>query len=209
MDPASSVPELFSWGDVDGDGRLDLAAVSVDGTLQLLANVGERRFEDVTARVGLSEVENAALALWADYDGDGRLDLFVGAREGASRLFHNEGGLFTDMSAGSGLQCEGAVQSAQWLDHDGDGRLDLFVVTAEKSELFRGLEGGFFELAELPLAGAMSAPGLESPLVHAGGLGAPSVTESSSGKNGHASPRTSAPGQMICEEVLETPTFPA
>jgi len=126
------VPALFSWGDVNGDGRLDLAAVSGQGTLQLLANVGDGRFEDVTERAGLAGVVNAALALWADYDGDLRLDLFVGAREGASRLFHNEGGLFVDMSAGSGLLVEGAVQFAHWLDHDGDGRLDLHVVTSER-----------------------------------------------------------------------------
>jgi hypothetical protein len=146
------VPALFSWGDVDGDGRLDLAAVCGNGMLQLLANAGDGRFEDVTERLGLSEVKNAALALWADYDGDGRFDLFVGAREGASWLFHNEGGAFVDTSATSGLSSQGAVHFAQWLDHDGDGRLDLFVVTAQKNELFRGLEGGFFEVAEVPLA---------------------------------------------------------
>jgi hypothetical protein len=171
------VPALFSWGDFDGDGRLDLAAVSDEGKLQLLASVGEGRFEDVTERVGL-DVGGAALALWADYDGDGRLDLFVGARASASRLFRNEGGMFTDMSAGSGLACEGAVQSAQWFDHDGDGRLDLFVATAEKGELstrlFRGLEGGFFERVELPLAG-MERDGLGGPLVltNEPGAGAP------------------------------------
>jgi len=162
------VPALFSWGDFDGDGRLDLAAVSGAGSLQLLANAGDGRFDDVTERIGLSAVGNAALALWADYDGDGRLDLFVGAREGASRLFHNEGEAFVDMSAGSGLASEGAVQSAQWLDHDGDGRLDLFVVTAQKNELFRGLEGGFFERAELPLGGVARAPGLGGFLVDTG-----------------------------------------
>ncbi len=153
-------PVLFSWADYDGDGRLDIAAVGPDGTLQLLANVGEGRFEDVTERVGLSGVENAALALWADYDGDSQLDLFVGAREGKSRLFKNDGGVFVDMTAGSGLSSEGAVQSAHWLDHDGDGRLDLHVVTMEKNSLFRGLEGGFFELCELPIVETVSAPAL-------------------------------------------------
>ncbi len=155
------VPALFSWADFDRDGRLDLAAVSSQGKLRLLVNAGEGRFEDVTERAGLSGVENAAFTSWADYDGDGRIDLFVGAREGNSRLFHNEGGVFVDMSAGSGLAsalASKAVQAAHWLDHDGDGRLDLHLVTADKNKLFRGLEGGFFELSELPLVDVVSAP---------------------------------------------------
>ena len=147
-------PATFAWGDVDGDGKLELAAVSADGKLQLLANAGGDRFEDVSERVGLAGITDAALALWVDYDVDGRLDLFVGARAGASRLFRNEGGLFVDMTAGVGLATEGSVRSADWLDHDGDGRADLHVVTAERHELYRGLEGGFFERAELPTSGA-------------------------------------------------------
>ncbi len=152
------VPALFSWADFDGDGRLDLAAVSGEGALQLLANAGDGRFEDVTERLGLSGVENAAFPLWGDYDADGRIDLFVGARAGKSRLFRNEDGSFIDISAGSGFSSEGAVLSAHWLDHDGDERLDLHVVTAERNELFRGLEGGWFERAELPLAGTVGPP---------------------------------------------------
>ena len=159
------VPALFSWGDVDGDGRLDLAAVNADG-LQLLVNAGDGRFEDVTERVGLAEVGDVTLALWADYDADGQLDLFVGARAGASRLFHNEGGVFVDMGAASGFSSEGAVRSASWLDHDGDGHLDLFVVTEEgnalDTALFRGLAGGLFERVELPLARLAQEPGLEN-----------------------------------------------
>jgi hypothetical protein len=149
---------LFAWGDCDGDGRLELATVSAAGELRLLASVGDGRYEDVSARAGLSGVGDAALALWADYDQDGRLDLFVGAQSGASRLFHNEGGSFVDVSEASGFACTGAVRSAQWFDADGDSRLDLFVITAGESALFRGLEGGFFERAELPFEGALKAP---------------------------------------------------
>lgn len=155
---------LVSWVDFNSDGRLDLATVTREGSVRLLASLGEGRFEDATERAGLLQVRNAGLALWNDYDGDGRLDLFVGARQGASRLFHNEGGTFIDMSAGSGLTSEGPVRAAEWLDHDGDGRLDLFVVTEQTNELFRGLEGGFFERAELPFAGAVNAPAADGSL---------------------------------------------
>jgi hypothetical protein len=159
---SSGAPALLTWADFDGDGRLDLAAVGTDGKLQLLASVDGGRFEDVTEQIGLGGVANAALALWADYDNDGRLDLFVGASEGGSRLFRNEGGVFADMSAGSGLSLEGAVKSAHWLDHDADGRLDLHVVTEARNEIFRGLEGGLFELSELPLAEGTPRPGVPS-----------------------------------------------
>jgi hypothetical protein len=148
----------FTWVDVDGDSRLELAVIRDAGGLRLLGEVAEGRFEDVTERAGLSGVEDVALALWADYDGDGWLDLFVGARVGPSRLWKNEGGIFVDVSAESGLASEGAVQSARWLDHDGDGWLDLHLVTSEENALFRGLEGGFFELRELPLASALPVP---------------------------------------------------
>jgi hypothetical protein len=150
-------PALFAWADFDGNGRLDLAAVGADGRLQLFASASESQFEDVTEQVGVAGIANAVLVIWGDYDNDLRLDLFVGAREGESRLFHNEGGTFVDMSAASGLRIEGGVRSAHWLDEDGDGRLDLHVVTAEKHLLLRGLEGGFFAETELPPTAASSS----------------------------------------------------
>jgi len=42
------LPALFAWGDLDGDGRLDLAAVSAGGDLQVLTSTPDGRFEDVT-----------------------------------------------------------------------------------------------------------------------------------------------------------------
>ena len=142
---------VSGWADVDGDGRLELAAVGADGVLKLLAATGARGFEDVSESVGLAGIANAALPLWLDYDADGRLDLFVGARAGASRLFRNEGGVFADVTASAGLASEGPVWSADWVDHDGDGRADLHVVTGGRHELHRGLAGGFLERIELPI----------------------------------------------------------
>ena len=148
-DPIGSAAS-FAWSDADGDGRLDLALVGAAGELRLLRNAADGGFRDVTGDVGLGAVTDAGLVLWADYDGDGRSDLFVGARAGASRLFRNEGGVFVDVSAACGLACAGTVRSAHALDEDGDGRLDLFVVTDEHGWLFRGRTGGFFEERELP-----------------------------------------------------------
>jgi len=199
--PERAVPALFTWADVDGDGRLELAAVS-EGGLRLLTGAGDGRFEDATARFGLGGVEDAALALWVDYDGDGKLDLFVGARAGASRLFHNEGGVFVDMTTASGLVSEGAVQSAQWFDRDGDGRIDLFLVTAEESELFRGLEGGFFERAELSALCGVPATALGSSPVALPGVGVPQPSgdgksgDDASGPSKHSAPARTSGGVL-------------
>jgi tetratricopeptide (TPR) repeat protein len=62
-----------------------------------------------------------------DFDGDGDLDIFDAS--GSQRLLRNDGGKFTDVTAGSGLSisdsqyCFAAVAG----DYDNDGRPDLFI----------------------------------------------------------------------------------
>jgi len=187
---AGGIPALFTWADFDGDARLDFAAVTADGRLQLLVDDGQGRFEDVTERAGLAGVAHAALALWADYDVDGRLDLFVGSSEGASHLFHNEGGSFVDMTQGSGLLVEGPIQHAAWIDRDEDGRPDLHAITAEANELFRGLEGGFFERTELPrlvLAAGSLSSGTAAPRAPVPAEGSSLGTSATGGEGDRAS----------------------
>jgi hypothetical protein len=63
----------------------------------------------------------------ADFDNDGRVDLYLTAL-GGNRLFKNVGaGRFTDVTKTAGVGSGGFSTSALWFDYDNDGRLDLFV----------------------------------------------------------------------------------
>ena len=46
---------------------------------------------------------------FADYDGDGDLDLFVGFNGTANRLYRNDGGVFTDVAPAAGISASGRV----------------------------------------------------------------------------------------------------
>ncbi|HVF96525.1 MAG TPA: VCBS repeat-containing protein, partial [Flavisolibacter sp.] len=132
--------------DADGDGDLDLYAVSGsyeippgDAVAQdrLFINNGKGRFRKATSALP-KETVNGSCVKAADFDGDGDLDLFVGGRvvSGAypsapqSFLFKNTGGKFTDVTAElcPQLQTIGMVTDALWSDADGDGKIDLLVV---------------------------------------------------------------------------------
>jgi len=66
-----------------------------------------------------------------DYDGDGDLDIFDAS--GSQRLLRNDGGKFTDVTAGSGLSITGSQYcfAAVAGDYDNDGKPDLFVVRSD------------------------------------------------------------------------------
>jgi hypothetical protein len=125
-------------GDYDGDGDVDLFVVRGDGGPNLLyRNTGNLVFEDVAAQAGVAFTKSAtenyrhAGPMFADLDGDGDLDLFLGGVDGGpSVIFSNNGdGRFTDVSAGSGIDTMGASDtiSAAFGDYDLDGDLDLFL----------------------------------------------------------------------------------
>src|SRR6266436_6527824 len=115
-------------GDVDGDGWCDLYFCGADSHNALYRNLGNWRFEDVTASAGVAcEGQASTGAAFADVDGDGDLDLLVNSLGGGTRLFLNDGqGHFTE-STNSGLTLRFGSTSLALADIDGNGTLDLYV----------------------------------------------------------------------------------
>jgi hypothetical protein len=104
---------------------------------------------------------------FADFNGDGNLDLAVSFQDGAIRLYRNDTKAFADVGEALGLPISGPeVRGLSWGDFDGDGDPDLYAGVSGHADLparnlvFRN-DGGiaFVEVAEslgLNLAGADS-----------------------------------------------------
>jgi hypothetical protein len=151
------LPETMGSGvaffDADGDGWPDILLInSKDWTPRgrkslpaLYHNNHDGTFTDVTAGSGLDvEMYGMGVAI-ADYDNDGREDVYITAIDG-DHLFHNEGhGKFRDVTSGSGIHNANFGTSAAWFDYDRDGKVDLFVANyvqwTEKGDLKCSLDG--------------------------------------------------------------------
>ena len=146
-----SPPSSFAWCDYDADGLADVSVVGPEGGLRLYRNGGDGTFVDVTLDTGLHGAgDEAHQAVWADYDGDLKPDVFLPSYRGVSRLFRQvEWGSFQPVNDAE-VQRFAQVLEAAWLDYDGDGRSDLYLITLS-GEHFLHNEGGTFREVELGL----------------------------------------------------------
>ncbi|MGH2668768.1 MAG: FG-GAP repeat domain-containing protein, partial [bacterium] len=123
--------------DVDGDGFTDIflpngsrpgAHGAEAPRSALYRNRGDGTFEDATAAAGVGSPGYWAQGcVFGDYDGDGRVDLFV-TGFGRYILYRNlGGGRFSDVTAAAGLKGRYWSTGAAFGDYDGDGRIDLYV----------------------------------------------------------------------------------
>src|SRR5438445_5686442 len=122
-------------GDYNGDGRDDIYFVNQLGRNALYRNNGNGTFTDVTDEAGVGLGDRICVAAtWADYDNDGRQDLFVTSTRGGNVLFHNLGnGKFEDVTLKAfGKIDVGHSQTAVFFDYDGAGYLDLLVTNTAK-----------------------------------------------------------------------------
>ncbi len=121
-------------GDFDGDGHDDLYFCNQLGKNALYRNRGDGTFEDVTERAGVALGDRVCVAAtFADYDNDGRPDLYVTSTRGGNVLFRNNGdGTFTDVTERAGLKHVGHSQAAVFFDFDNDGLLDLLLTNTAR-----------------------------------------------------------------------------
>ena len=120
----------------------------------LYRNLGDGRFEDISAAAGIDRHRLPALGVaFADYDDDGDQDLYVANDSEPNLLWRNDGGWdLREVAALAGVAYseEGRSQAGMGVDFgdvDNDGDLDLFVTnfSDDVNTLYRNLGDGTFE----------------------------------------------------------------
>ena len=162
------------WADYDNDSFLDLyvgnylafdpnykyyyapdgfpGPMAYDAQKDVLYhNNGDGTFEDVTEKMGITDMDGRAMGVGAaDYDDDGYIDIYVANDHTLNYLWHNEGGKgFVDKGTMSGTAFSQAGEatvsmSVDFADYNNDGLLDLFVSDDTYCSLYENLGNGIF-----------------------------------------------------------------
>ena len=175
------------WADYDNDSFLDLyvgnylafdpdykyyyapdgfpGPMAYDAQKDVLYhNNGDGTFEDVTEKMGITDIDGRAMGVGAaDYDEDGYVDIYVANDHTLNYLWHNEGGKgFVDKGTMSGTAFsqggEATVSmSVDFADYNDDGLLDLFVSDDTYCSLYENLGNGVFSDKGVPSNISMAA----------------------------------------------------
>ncbi len=133
----------IAWGDVDGDGDLDLAVGNFCEPNRVYTNQGT--VLETTASWVSNDSDCTRSVAWGDVDGDGDLDLAVGNANANNKVFLNVGGVLqTSAHWNSGENND--TQSLVWGDVNGDGNLDLAAGNrGSANKLYLNLGGGVLQ----------------------------------------------------------------
>lgn len=140
-----------TWADVDNDGDMDCYVVTWYNKRNLFyINEGNAHFRLVkTGNIAL-DLSYSETASWADYDNDGKLDLYVTNSEGQKRNFLFKGNgdsTFTKILTGPQSTDAFSSRMVSWVDIDNDKDLDIFVTNEsnQNENLYLNKGDGTFE----------------------------------------------------------------
>ncbi len=154
----------MAWSDFDGDGDLDvfvsvgaMAGTGPEDIRDEFFTQDSGRLRNVIVESGIVKNRGRARRVeWVDFDGDGRLDLYVGNASTPNQLWRQDAaGKFANVAADLGLDVvEGDV--FRWIDVDGDADPDLLLAVASGSALLFINEGGRFTRRPLDDCGTVA-----------------------------------------------------
>ena len=136
--------------DLDGDGDKDLfyfgsrvnPSIEKSHQTMMWVNKGDGNFENLTSLLMPKLPPGIRDASFADYDGDGVVDIFLVYEKGQNRLLINNGvGKFSDRTSSRLPGILDESMHADWADFDQDGDNDLLVVNRSVNKIYRGFPG--------------------------------------------------------------------
>jgi len=123
-------------GDLDGDGKMDIAAANLDsGTVSLFRGIGTPGTLSFAGRTDMTDTVFPLAVVIGDLDGDGHQDLAVSNFDANTVSVYRNTGQGTPLSPDTfepriDLQAGARTHSIAMNDLDGDGRLDLLAANA-------------------------------------------------------------------------------
>jgi hypothetical protein len=128
----------YDFGDMDGDGDLDLIGVNAgtSNTELLLRNSANgATWTNVSSQISPNPTVDDNDSRFIDYDNDGDLDLLVAALGGPDRIYRNGGtGVFTQVTTGVLPSVTDSSLDVKVGDLTGDGKPDIVTAQGESGQ---------------------------------------------------------------------------